>query len=267
MFVVNKFGHGSLTISGYDTARFEANNASFVMAQDTSRDLVVGLISVETADHSNSLLPEPILVFLDSGVSHIWLPEEACQRFGAAFNLTYNPVLDLYLVNDTVHETLLAQNATIAFTISNDLAISTTSDPVTISLPYSSFDLQLTDDYPGNNKTTNYFPIRRAANSSQYTLGRTFFQNAYIIADYERSTFSVHNAYFPTYGTQGLQAILPIEAAGIAGLSTAAIAGIVAGAVVLVVAFLTVGIVMRRRRRSRVWKPPIQQDMKVESEL
>ena len=242
------------------------------MAQDTNRDLVVGLISIETADASNSLLPEPILVFLDSGVSHLWLPEEACQRFETAFNLTYDSALDLYLVNDTVHETLLAQNVTVAFTISNNLAISTESDLVTINLPYSSFDLQVTDDYPGNNRTVNYFPIRRAANSSQYTLGRTFFQDAYVIADYERSTFSVHKADFPTGdGTQNLQAILPIEAAGNTGLSMATIAGIVAGAVALVVVFLTIGIVVRRRRgRRRTWEQPVQpysQDTKVESEL
>ncbi|KAK3079210.1 hypothetical protein LTS18_005456 [Coniosporium uncinatum] len=39
-----------------------------------------------------------------------------------------------------------------------------------------------------------YLPFRRAENENRYVLGRTFLQEAYIIADYERQNFSV-NAY------------------------------------------------------------------------
>ena len=137
------------------------------MAENTSRDLVVGLISLQLADGSISLLPHPVLTFLDSGISHIWLPEEACQRFQTEFNLTYDPKLNLYFTDNATHHRLLASNPTIDFTINNDLVISATSTPVTIHLPYSAFDLQLTENYPGNNATRNYFPIRQAANSSR----------------------------------------------------------------------------------------------------
>jgi hypothetical protein len=61
-----------------------------------------------------------------------------------------------------------------------------------IVLPYTAFDLEA--KHPIYPNSTRYFPLRRAANSSQYRLGRVFLQEAYIIADYERSAFSVHQA-------------------------------------------------------------------------
>ena len=62
-------------------------------------------------------------------------------------------------------------------------------------MPYSAFDL--TVGWPIVNSSTRYFPIRRAQNNTQFTLGRTFLQYAYVIADYERSNFSVSQALFP----------------------------------------------------------------------
>jgi hypothetical protein len=42
-------------------------------------------------------------------------------------------------------------------------------DTVDITLPYNAFDLQA--DYPLYTNRTNYFPLRRADNDTQYTLG------------------------------------------------------------------------------------------------
>ena len=41
---------------------------------------------------------------------------------------------------------------------------------------------------------THYFPLRRANGESQYILGRTFLEEAYVIADYERMNFTVLQA-------------------------------------------------------------------------
>ena len=235
---MNKYGRGSLVLGGYDTARFVPNDVTFQFADDTSRDLVVGVISIEMDDSSESFLDEPILAFLDSGVSHIWLPEAACDRLASKFNLTYDENMDLYLVNDTVHQALLAQNETIAFTLNNNITVGATSAPLTINLPYSAFDLQLTEDYPNNkNNATYYFPLRRAANSTQYTLGRTFFQHAYIIADYERAEFSVHQAQFPD-GNTNLQTIYPLDSETASNLATGSIIGTAIGVFMAIVLIL-----------------------------
>lgn len=257
---------GSLTLGGYDASRFTPSNASFDFAGDVSRDLVVGLksISVDGLDNSKiaiSLLPDPILTFIDAGVPQIWLPQAACDVFENTFGLTYDSATDLYLVNDTTHDALLSRNATITFQIGAD-----TSGPssVEIRFPYAAFDLQLTADYPGVNDSTRYFPIRRAANDTQYTLGRTFLQEAYVIADYERSNFSVNPCIFTDETKQDLRSILPpsdnstatddgleeSDASSSNSLSSGVIAGIAIGIVALVV-LLLVGVTFRFRRHRR----------------
>ena len=258
---VNKNGEASLTLGGYDASRFQASGTNFTFAPEP-RDLVVAIHAIVTTGNIASLLPTPILSFIDSAVSHIWLPLSACQAFEQVFNLNYDDTLDLYLVNSTVHETLIAQNTSISLTLSDSLSLNSKDNLVTINMPYSSFDLQLTPDYPNNTKNaTYYFPIRRAANESQYTLGRTFLQHAYVIADYERSTFSVNQALFPSSGAQqDLQPISPLPAnnatlislpsnASNPSLSTAALIGILVAAGVICIALITGSYFAWRRRR------------------
>ena len=262
---VNKQSLASLSIGGYDASLFVANNATFHLAASDQRDILVGLRSI-TVD-GKSLLPQPILAFIDAGVSHIWLPEEACRVFEQQFSLTWNSTLELYLVNDTVHDTLLKQNASIEFAFSNDLGSITPN--ATIVLPYTAFDQQLTAEYPGVANTTRYFPIRRAANATQFTLGRTFFQHAYVIADYERRTFSVNQALFPSSPTQDLREILPpsltpptagpslVPPNNSSAVPTGAIVGIVIGVVVVIAALGGLAFWRRRRRRRRDRDPYI----------
>jgi hypothetical protein len=197
---------GSLTLGGYDTTKFKQNNLSISFGADTSRDLLVSLQSVkyDTAG-SSPLLAKSIDIFIDSLVSEIWLPVDVCQAFAQTFNLTWNAQGQLYLVDSTAHAALLAQNPTFTFTIGQAGGGGQTVD---IVLPYAAFDLNLTAPIVGD--PTRYFPLKQAQNSSQYTLGRTFLQEAYLIADYERLSFSVSQAFFPpTSVQQNLVAIVP----------------------------------------------------------
>ncbi|KAI4161371.1 MAG: hypothetical protein LQ342_004923 [Letrouitia transgressa] len=184
---------GSLTLGGFDESRFVPHNITFNFADDSSRDLVVGLQSISVGDSSFSLLSSPILSFVDASVSHIWLPLDACRAFEDAFGLLWDKALQLYLVNDTLHDSLLARNPTLNFRLAPD---TTSAQTIDIALPYASFDLQLTNTYPNVNHSTRYFPIRRAANDTQYTLGRAFLQEAYLTVDYERTNFSIHQCRF-----------------------------------------------------------------------
>lgn len=175
-FAGSKGVFGSLTFGGYDSSRFVSNDLSLNLAPDITRDLVVGLYAITstTVNHSNtSLLPSPILAFIDSTQPNFYLPIKSCQAFESAFRLVYNQTAEKYLVDDALHRTLLSMNPNITFTIGN-LAIGGPS--VDIVLPYASFDLQVI--YPLVPSPTRYFPLKRAANDSQYTLGRTFMQEA-----------------------------------------------------------------------------------------
>lgn len=167
---------GSLTFGGSDLSRYTPSNVSFALAPDVERDLVVGLQSISvtiTNSTTYTLLPSPILTFIDSTIPYIYLPKEACEKFEANLGLTYNEDDNLYLVDDNLHQQLRAMNPTFKFQIGND---KTSQSTVEIVLPYDSFDL--TAKYPFFPNDTQYFPIRRASNESEYTLGRTFLQEA-----------------------------------------------------------------------------------------
>jgi hypothetical protein len=68
-----------------------------------------------------------------------------------------------------------AMNPVLTFMLGNTVDGGQT---VSIDLPYNAFDLQA--DYPIYPNATNYFPLRRASNDTQYTLGRVFLQEAYV---------------------------------------------------------------------------------------
>lgn len=110
----------SLTLGGFDASRFVPNNLTFKLANDNSRDLVVGLQRISVVGSSQELLPSPILTFIDATVPHIWLPLEACKIFEEVFRIRWDPASDLYLVNETTHQALLAQNASLSFIIGTD---------------------------------------------------------------------------------------------------------------------------------------------------
>ena len=146
------------------------------MASDISRDLVVGLQSIEFSDAvttNNNLLDQGILTFIDSSVPHIWLPMQTCQAFEDSFGLKWNSSIERYLVNGTQHDQLQKQNASVSFIIGDDVNGGST---VNITFPYASFDLNISAPFVDTDQY--YFPLRRAANYTQYTLGRTFLQEA-----------------------------------------------------------------------------------------
>ena len=81
----------------------------------------------------------------------------------------------MYYREDSQHEALLSMNPNITFTLGNSIIGDISVD---IVLPYASFDLLQAS--PAVESPTRVFPLRRAANGSQYTVGRTFLQEAYV---------------------------------------------------------------------------------------
>lgn len=197
---------GSLVLGGYDSSRFVANNVTFAFAADFSRDLTVYLqsISYDTLG-SSLLLTESIPVFINSLVSHMWLPIDVCRRFEEAFNLTWDKAAQLYLIDDEAHTRLSKLNPTLTLTLGH--ADSTDPDStVDITLPYGAFDLS--GSPPFVDPPSKYFPLKRAERANQYTLGRVFLQGAYVIADYERQNFTVSQALFPDASNESNSAAL-----------------------------------------------------------
>ena len=249
---------GSLTLGGYDASRFTPNNLAFTFGSDDSRSLLVGIQAI-TADRTLigtvTPLTSGILSFIDSGTPQIWLPLSACTIFERAFGLVYDPHTDLYLVNSSIHPQLTQLNPSVTFTLGNEVS---GGEIVNITLPYGAFDLQASQPIYAN--ATFYFPLRRAANESQYTLGRAFLQEAYITVDYGRSNFSVQQATFQDpMPTEQIKAISNGTTSGAIGqavpyhepsrLNIGTILGIVFPIVTISVLIVTLIIGQRRRDR------------------
>lgn len=251
---------GQLILGGYDPTRFEPNEKdfSFTFSTDPLRLLTVGIdsiIATNTLQGTQSLSSSAHFSLIDSTVSQLWLPRDICDAFERTFGLTYDPHTDLYLINATMRDQLQARNPSVTIKLIDSLEGATTNF-TNIVLPYSAFDLEVSHPYYDN--ATRYFPIRRAANESQYTLGRTLLQEAYLIVDYERANFTVAKAAF----TNPLPPadIVPILPAGYslndpsfskAKLNTGAKAGIAVGCVAFAIILAVVALLLYRRRRQR----------------
>jgi len=241
--------YGSLVLGGYDQSKFAPTNVTVPFGSDVSRDLLVGVQSISTTASANPLTTGGFYAFIDSTTPYIWLPINVCQAFEAAFGITWDEDKELYLVNNTLHTALTNKNASVTLTLG---ASSSGGQTVDVTLPYSAFDLQAS--FPLTTNTTSYFPLKRAANQTQYTLGRTFLQEAYVIADYERRNFTVapcawvENAPSNIHTIFSRDAASPSSSSSSSGISGGAIAGIVIG-VVAVIAILLVALWLLRRKR------------------
>lgn len=250
---------GSLTLGGYDQSRFTASKIpiSFPFSTNDSRSLSVGIQTITATNTINGTVTlssndSPILAFIDSTVPHLWLPPSVCERFQEAFGLRYDNETNLYLFDDPEnHQKLVKSNPEIVVSLGND------NDPANvtqISLPFAAFNLQAS--WPIYTNATPYFPIRRAANDTQYTLGRTFLQEAYVIADYERSNFSVHQITFDSKSSEIMTIFPPgFEAdsndSNQRQLSGDVIAGIAVGGVVLVSLLIALFMISLKKRRGK----------------
>ena len=207
----------SLTLGGYDANRLISHDVSFELDPDqnpvlalngvkvSAKPLTASKVSTGWANDTLQLAAPDVdgLYTIDSSTPYLWLPEALCNSFAEALGLQYNDTLQLYTfgTNATRHETLVNWNLTFTFEVTD---LPGSSKIVSLALPYDAFDLQLSYPYPGlvnANLFTppiKYFPLRKASNSSQYTIGRAFLQETYLTVDYERNNFSISQAVFDT---------------------------------------------------------------------
>jgi hypothetical protein len=255
----------SLTLGGFDRSRFISTGNTFNLSSNPERDTVIAIRQISTPSQiasspaGTALLPSPIFALLDSSVAELWLPIDACRAFEIEFGLKYDNSSQLYLVNDTQHQTLQSRNASITFTLGQTFSAGST---VSVTLPYAAFDLNATVPYSGLSNSSRYFPIRRAQNNTQYTLGRTFFQEAYLSVNYEAGSFNLSQATWSPNAAKDIATIpasygsstgsSPAGSSSNGGLSGGAIAGIVVGSVagLVILALLLLWFFRLRRKPS-----------------
>ncbi|MCJ1390706.1 hypothetical protein MMC18_003567 [Xylographa bjoerkii] len=281
----------SLVLGGMDLNRFYPHNTTFALDPDQNPVVSINQVTIAASPGPTSSISgswsgaKPYTLFepseadlftIDSTTPFLWLPEAVCTRFEEAFDIVYNEHLQLYLLNTTQQQTLA--NANISFTF--DLAdYPGSSNSVSLQLSYNAFDLALSYGYPGldgvfpqmnaSSLSVPYLPVRKAANSTQYTIGRMFLQETYLIVDYQRNNFSVSQAKFAldAIDNQALMDIDPPDTNAPATtsqsaqeLSDGAWIGITIGVLIAlaVLTFLICFFVFRRRalQRGRLEQPP-----------
>lgn len=279
----------SLTLGGYDQARFVNHSTTFVLSQsdDLPHTLVRG-ISL-TANDTNEV-PEAwgspnvgvsswnrsFTALIDSTTPYLWLPRDACEQLATTLNLTYDDNFDLYtLSNDKYNEYLNSDDLSLTFSLSSIDNRDNFGDPlaapgvVNISIPLRAFVGTIQYPFMGGasidygDPAVPYFTLRRAPNNDTYVIGRSFLQEAYLVTQYDQRHFGVYQARFPKEPVRGAQ----IETIGQgsnspypgpetatasgSGLSTGAIVGIVVGVVAACSFVIAAWFLCRRRRKAR----------------
>lgn len=246
--------YGSLVLGGYDRSRLTADSLSLplsgasnltaaVIVEDiVGQNVFSGTVSL---NHNTSFA-----ALIDSTVSQLWLPQSICDLFAGAFGLEFDANTGLYLVNSTTHNKLISMKPTVTFTIGSDRG--NDSAITSIVMPYAAFELQAS--LPIYNTSTQYFPIRVAANESQQVLGRAFLQEAYLVVDWQRQNFTIGQVRHQN-NTPDVVPILPVTApsrSSSKSLTTGAIVGIAVGATVAVALAIGLALMLLRNKRRKV---------------
>jgi Eukaryotic aspartyl protease len=227
----------SLIFGGVDKARIDAESTVTVaMSSDRLRPLQVNItgISYPNSGSPSLLSPNnPITAVVDSLIAFMWLPLEVCQAFEKHFGLKWDIDSELYLINDSDYQSLIARNINLTMNVG-----STNLSHVSTEIRFPLASLILNASAPLVSLPSRVFAIKRAANSTQYTLGRAFLQQAYITADYDHSVFNISRAVFTgdsrVFALSGSIGVPGGTHTDAKALSGGAIAGIVVAALFLV---------------------------------
>lgn len=168
----------SLVLGGYDAAKIIYHDSSFRVSSyknGTFLRLNLMSISLDASQSSRSVLPNPIVVSLDTSTPFLSMPRDVCEEFVSAFDLKFDESTGLYLVNSSTHSRLQAANSSLQLSLRGRGG---SEGEVKIVLPYKSLDFVA---YPPiYDQPTQYFPLKLVENGELAVLGRVFFQEAYV---------------------------------------------------------------------------------------
>lgn len=278
---------GSLTLGGYDNNRFVQHSTTFNLESKTRQPVVrlraitAEVTSPEKAPTTWAAASAPLLSFnesvtavIDSSAPYLSLPTDVCERFAETLGLKWNATLGVYTFsNSAVFQKFSGSDLSFTFSLSssdnNDNFGQPLNVPGVVNITISANAFAQTLRYPFKNvlnygdAAIPYFPLTRADNEGEIIIGRAFLQEAYIITDYERSTFSVYKAVFPAnaHSNTSIATIHSSPDSPYPGpvrapeprevLGTPQIVGIVVGAC-LAVAGVFVAVLCRRKRKRQL---------------
>lgn len=193
---------GSLTLGGFDEKRMIPNEVGFPFHDDSEKVHTAWVENITLAgwnennqgNQSFDLTRTNFTTHIDSSRPYIYLPSSLYNEIAEILDLRYDNRSNTLIVSDEREKVLKAQKPSISFTLTPLSRNKMSVEPVTITMPYESIVLKLEYPLAKLNQSVHYVPIRKADDPAQYVLGRAFLQNAYIVSDYERRSFSIHQA-------------------------------------------------------------------------
>jgi hypothetical protein len=241
-----------LVLGGYDQARIQGEPAQFnLRAEGTKNSELLVSVSSIGIQYNNS---EPVSsttgtfdAIIDSTLPYLFLPNATCDWLSKQLNLQYDNLTGLYTIDPANLAINRATIPTLTIAIGPTDGNSDGSNSVkTITFPYDAFNANALWAWGFPNATQAIFPIRKAQ-SSTAVLGRPFFQEAYVSADYTNGVFNVWQAR-PQKDLNDSTSIVSIYNsttlaamnAPSKGLSTGAIAGIAVGGAIIALVIVAI---------------------------
>jgi len=220
----------------------------------------VQTVRVKLNDGGDETYLEPFEAVIDSTLPYLYLPPKLCAWLKAKYSLTYaGDPLDgktgLYGTDTTQNNKNILNTLSITFALAQP---QTTTLLTSIDFTYESLSALASWSW----HFTNPQPIFLMRNMTGDTavLGRAFFQEAYVSANYENTTgtgktFNVSKTAFPPTPKAQIVSIMGERPSGSSGgskLSGGDIAGIVVGVVAaLIIASLLSWFCFFKKRRER----------------
>ncbi|KAK7561006.1 hypothetical protein IWX91DRAFT_70229 [Phyllosticta citricarpa] len=185
----------SLTFGGYDLSRFNLTGAvenPINVNASSPLQLTVQEVTVWSSNYSSfgTGYGSPDLALnatVEPALPYLWLPESWCSTIAYEFNLTWDAERQLYAVPENI--SVESPDLRVSLKLCGNGAC----EPFT--LPFSAYVLatDLTSNTSTNIAPSRYFAMRPSEN---LILGRVFFQETYLFADYDRNFFRIGKAIF-----------------------------------------------------------------------
>lgn len=150
------------------------------------------------AQGNSSISSAGLAVLLDACSPYFTLPKTTCDAIASHLPVTYNPSLGLYLWNTSSprYAPIISSASVLSFTI---MGASNTQSQ-TFHVPFQHLNLTLTQ--PFVDTPTPYFPCYTGGPGA-FALGRAFFQDAFVGANWERNKIWVAQAPGPNVPANG----------------------------------------------------------------
>ncbi|GJN79647.1 hypothetical protein PLIIFM63780_003164 [Purpureocillium lilacinum] len=196
---------GSLLYGGYDRNRVVGDVLGMdgvftdaILLKDVGIRVVRGVspFAFESKDGllagGNISLSSGVSVRMDACSPYLTLPRSTCDSIAANLPVHYNASLGLYIWNteDPKYDQIVRSASALTFTLSS------ANKELTVNVPFHHLNLTLVS--PLSHKPTPYFPCSTGGTGS-YVLGRAFFQDVFMGANWERKRWWLAQAPGPKF--------------------------------------------------------------------